>query len=95
MWLTVPDRFVQFLDPCLNRSGEIRPKAVGGASVRTGYDDKYYSRSYRFVERQKSYCGGEGGVGVNAICSQPEVADDVISNWDFSSFRENRYQPFM
>ena len=29
MWLTVPDEFVKFRDPCLNRSAEIRPEAVG------------------------------------------------------------------
>ena len=48
---------------------------------------------------------GDGGSGVNAICSRPEVADDVISGEDaenfkeyvfcsLSSLRENRNQPF-
>ena len=26
----VPDKSVKFYDPCLNRSGEIRPEASGG-----------------------------------------------------------------
>ena len=53
----------------------------------------------------------DGSGGVNAICSQPEIADDDISGEDaetfqenvhinlcvatFSSFRENWSQPFM
>ena len=52
---------------------------------------------------------GDGSGGMNAICSRPEVADDVISGEDvetlrnnsyvnlwvasFSSFQENRNQP--
>ena len=61
-----------------------------------------------------SFCHGEVGVssgGMNAICSRPEVADDIIPGRDvdtfrcyacvnlytasFGSFREKLNQPFM
>ena len=29
----VPNKYVEFSDPCLNRSGEIRPVAVGSSIV--------------------------------------------------------------
>ena len=70
------------------------------------------SSSFRdFPER--SFCDGEVGDGsgvMNAICSQPDVADDVISSYDaetfleyvyklcvasFSSLREKLNKPFM
>ena len=53
----------------------------------------------------------DGAGGINAICIRPEVADDVISDYDvetfldyhiaklwaasFSSFSENRSRPLM
>ena len=63
---------------------------------------------------KRSFCDGEvsdGSGSMNAICSRPEVADDVISGMDvktlryyacvnvwvaiFRSFRENLNQPFV
>ena len=59
----------------------------------------------------RSFCDGEVGDFMNAICSRPEVADDAVSCEDvdtircnvninvwvaiFSSFRENRNQSFL
>ena len=37
-----------------------------------------------------SFCDGEvsdGSGGINAICSRPEVADDIISGKDVNTFR--------
>ena len=69
--------------------------------------------SFRDFTKRSFYDGEVGGDcgDVNAICSRPEVADDVFSGEDvdtfrsyafvnlwvaiFSSFRENRNQPFM
>ena len=66
------------------------------------------------IFQKRSFYDGEvgcGSGGMNAMCSRPEVADDVISGTDvgtfrcyayfnlrvaiFSSFRENLNQPFM
>ena len=76
------------------------------------FEDAGYSTFTDFPKR--SFCHGEvgdGSVGMNAICSQPEVGDDVIYSRDvdtfrcyacvnlwaasFGRFRENLNQPFM
>ena len=39
---------------------------------------------------KRSFCGGEvgsGSSGLNAICSQPEVADDIFCGDDVETFR--------
>ena len=34
------------------------------------------------IFQKRLFCDGDDSVGVNAICSRPEVADDVISRED-------------
>ena len=39
--------------------------------------------------RNKIFPDAEVGGGINVICSQPEVADDIISGYNVDTFRDN------
>ena len=94
---------------------EVDDDVISGRNVKTiegyivvNFEVASFSSFRDFSKR--FYCDGDSSGGVNAICSRPKVADDVISGEDaetfqeyvcvnlcvagFNSLRENRNRPF-